>query len=79
MIRMSKRFVSCQGNFANIVQSKLPQLTVLGVELILKLSRYTSRLSLIFFCHGGTGWQALLQLLIVKGFEGAANVPDRSI
>jgi hypothetical protein len=29
MIRMFKCFVSCQGYFANIVTSKLPQLTVL--------------------------------------------------
>jgi hypothetical protein len=32
-------FVSCQGNFANIVTSKLPQLTVLAVGHIFKLSR----------------------------------------
>ena len=30
---MFKRLVSCQGNFANIVTSKLPQLTVLAVGI----------------------------------------------
>jgi hypothetical protein len=30
MIRMFNCFVSCQGYFANIVTSKLPQLTVLA-------------------------------------------------
>jgi hypothetical protein len=30
---MFKCLVSCQGNFANIVTSKLPQLTMLGVVI----------------------------------------------
>jgi len=33
IIRTFKRLVSCQGNFANIVTSKLPQLTVLAAVL----------------------------------------------
>ena len=38
MIRMFKRLVSCQGYFAKTVTSLLPQLTVLGLGEILKLS-----------------------------------------
>ena len=33
IIRMFICFVSCQDNFANIVTSKLPQLTVLAAEI----------------------------------------------
>jgi hypothetical protein len=34
MIRMFKCLITCQGYFANIVTSKLPQLTVLGIVLL---------------------------------------------
>ena len=35
---MFKSLISCQGYFANIVQSKLPQLTVLAVVIYIQLT-----------------------------------------
>ena len=42
--RMLKCLISCQGYFANIVTSKLPQLTVLGVGLGYMSANYHGRI-----------------------------------
>jgi hypothetical protein len=74
--------LSWEQGFAKTVTNNLPILSVLGLGLILKLSRYEI---ILFVCPlsrhiGGLGWMALLQPLAAFGLlletERTANEPD---
>jgi hypothetical protein len=65
---MFKHLVSCQGNFANIVTSKLPQLTVLGGRSIMLFSLNQADIMCDFFLKNKN-----IRILAAKIISGYLN------
>ena len=82
MIRMFNGLVSCQGYFANIVQSKLPQLTVLCLGEMLKSRfnvNYCFEDSILSRCNLLKSGQVFIIIILVYFVGNTSYKTDRTI
>jgi hypothetical protein len=75
-MQVAAGFVLDAGAKAKTVTNNLPILSVLGVELVLKLSRYKISMFWSFLVKGGRTSRLFCSFWFEHRYERAANVPD---